>query len=66
MRLEVTPQSFNVKIYAGIAISQMMLGEVSDGNDRPVFSFENQDFVYEYGKPVSDVLAYENRLVVSL
>ena len=66
MYLEITPQSFNIKLREGICISQMMVFENNKDNEIKDINIKNKSFLYDNNNKVIKNQCFNNNIILSL
>lgn len=61
LRLQVTPQSFNIRINRGIALTQLMLFDLSQ---EAVPYDRSEQYLFSHGEPLAATY-YENKIIIS-
>ena len=62
--LEVTPQSFNIKLCSGLALTQLMIFENSENTQK--IDFKKEKLIFDENSKLLENKTYKNSLILSL
>ena len=62
LRLEVTPQSFNIRIYKGTPLSQLMLFDISQWFEKVI---PDEAILYDRNQETLEPLYYQDQMIIS-